>query len=306
MELFMEDNGNPTTAAGAASSTALGMLDKLVRRWVGNGFNLIARPAGEGRPSGSGPAFKLELNATRETLEFNPLGDIADRGEGEPTVFLRAANYLQTVIDCATQGLIHKEPGLWVHVPKTKENSSETFIRLAATPHGDCLLAQSTSFKTVPGGPRIEPVNSLPFPITNGISDIPDLNADPSNVLGGQYIDPYVHSPVPTECLAKGLDAAPIIKDPTEVLREAIQGRIITETDVIEISTRPPGGILNIPFVTRNANAVQMDAIIWIETVKGGGSGETCYQLQYVQRVILDFDNVHWPHLSVGTLTESR
>jgi hypothetical protein len=28
-------------------------------------------------------------------------------------------------------------------------------------------------------------------------------------------------------------------------------------------------------------------------------------QLQYVQRVILDFDGVHWPHFSVATLVKS-
>jgi hypothetical protein len=26
------------------------------------------------------------------------------------------------------------------------------------------------------------------------------------------------------------------------------------------------------------------------------------YQLPYVRRVILDFDNIHWPHVSVATL----
>jgi hypothetical protein len=28
-------------------------------------------------------------------------------------------------------------------------------------------------------------------------------------------------------------------------------------------------------------------------------------QLQYVQRVILDFDNTHWPHFSVATLAKA-
>jgi hypothetical protein len=70
---------------------------------------------------------------------------------------------------------------------------------------------------------------------------------------------------------------------------------------VIVISTTPVGGIVNIPFVVKNANAVQMDAIFWIETVKHPLDTEF-FQLQYIQRVILDFDKIHWPHISVATL----
>ncbi len=56
------------------------------------------------------------------------------------------------------------------------------------------------------------------------------------------------------------------------------------------------GGIVNIPFAQRNANAVRMDAIFWIETVNRHWD-KVYFQLQYGQRVILDFDNVHWPHV---------
>ena len=97
------------------------------------------------------------------------------------------------------------------------------------------------------------------------------------------------------------MNAAATIKDPTEVLRAQIKGETIHSTDVISISTTPVGGIINIPFVVKNANAAQMDAIFWIETVKHP-TGKLFFQLQYVQRVILDFDGIHWPHISVATL----
>lgn len=81
---------------------------------------------------------------------------------------------------------------------------------------------------------------------------------------------------------------------------------------IVISTTPPPSGVLNIPFVGKNANAVQMDAIFWIETVNkdpnvnpgnvNADPKSQFYQLQYVQRVILDFDNVHWPHVSVATL----
>jgi len=286
-------------AAGPSTPAELGLLHKLPGRWMGRGFNLIARPARLGIPAN--PAFFLEINATHETLEFTAIGgDIPNRGEIEPTALLHAVHYLQTVTDCVANTGIHKEPGLWVHVPKTAENPAETYVRQASIPHGDSLLAQSTFFTTVATGPTINSVNTFPFPLPD---PIPALNADPAHPLGPPYVDPYLTTPLPAECLPKGLNAANTIKDPTEVLRAEIKGQNITSTDVIAISTAPVGGIVNIPFVVKNANAVQMDAIFWIETVKHA-YGRVYFQLQYVQRVILDFDNIHWPHVSVATLVK--
>ncbi len=129
-----------------------------------------------------------------------------------------------------------------MRMPATAENPSETYVRQATIPHGDSLVAQSTSFTTVPGGPRIDPVNSFPFPLGD---PIPPLND--------------VTHPVNTD-----------------------------------------------PFVVRNANATQMDAIFWIEKVTHPGFPARIFlQLQYVQRVILDFVGLHWPHVSVATLIKT-
>jgi hypothetical protein len=304
-----------------------GLLAKLPGRWVGQGFNLIGRPNLQGNPrSPTNPAFFLELNATQETLEFTAIGgDIPNRGTIEPTAELHAIHYLQSVTDIVAMTSIHKEPGLWVHVPANKEGG-ETYVRHAVIPHGDALLAQSTFFtdpnKPVHGPPDIKSVNSFPFRIAD---PIPGLNADPANPLGAPYTDPYTNpiegpngnafpgNALPSNPDGTKLDAAKTIKDPTEVLRAQIADQNISSTDVIVISTTPPpSGILNIPFVVSNANAVQMDAIFWIETVDRDPyvnpnpspepSKSQFFQLQYVQRVILDFDNIHWPHVSVATL----
>jgi hypothetical protein len=97
------------------------------------GLYLIARPAREGDPA-KPPGF-LELNATQESLEFTAIGgDIPNRGDVEATALLHAVHYLQTVADCADNQFIHKEPGLWLHVPKTAENGSETYVRQAVIP----------------------------------------------------------------------------------------------------------------------------------------------------------------------------
>jgi hypothetical protein len=293
--------GSPATAA----IDLLGLLHNLPGHWTGKGFNMIARPARQGNPAN--PTFFLELNGTQETLEFTTIGgDIPNRGEIEPTALLHGVHYLQTVSDCEDNSFIHKEPGLWIHVPKTAENTSDTYVRHATIPHGNSLAAQSTFFTTVAGGPHIEPVDSFPFPLTDPIPPLNDVKH--KTIADPKYVGPYLNDPLPPECMPKGLNAAQTIKDPTEVLRAQIRGQTIVETVVIAISTAPLefGGIVNIPFLVKNANATQMDAIFWIEKVKNPTYPDREFmQLQYVQRVILDFDNIHWPHVSVATLAKA-
>jgi hypothetical protein len=183
-------------------------------------------------------------------------------------------------------------------------------VRHATIPHGNSLAAQSTFFTTVAGGPNIQPVNSFPFPLANPIPPLNDVTH--ATITNATYLQPYLNDPLPPDCMPKGLNAAQTIKDPTEVLRAQIKGQNIVETVVIAISTAPleKGGIVNIPFLIKNADASQMDAIFWIEKVRNQTKKPTdpnpeYMQLQYVQRVILDFDNIHWPHISVATLVKA-
>ena len=166
----------------------------------------------------------------------------------------------------------------------------ESYARLATIPHGDSVLAQSTFFTTVNGGPQIASVNSTPF-----TGETPDLNSPPANpVTNDDYLKPYREGKLPAECLPANLNDAETIKDPTRVLEAAIRLRrpYIVRTVVIQISTEPVEnhGIVNIPFVVQNANATRLDAIFWIEKVLDPAAGPDPFiQLQYVQRVILNF-----------------
>jgi hypothetical protein len=285
----------------------LGLLGDLPGTFIGTGFNLIARPDKQ-----NNNPFLLELNATQEILEFTNIGgDIPNRGSIQPDLILHGVRYLQRVADCTTHTAIHLEPGLWLHVripPAPDPVTEEAYVRQATIPHGDSVLAQSTFFTTVSGGPQIAPVDSTPF--TGGT---PDLNSPPANpVTNANYLRPYTATPLPTECLPSGLDAAQTIKNPALVLQAAITGQNIVETVVIQISTAPVGGIVNIPFVVQNANATRLDAIFWIEKVLDLAAGPDPFiQLQYVQRVILDFPPaagapiISWPHISVATLVKT-
>jgi hypothetical protein len=49
--------------------------------------------------------------------------------------------------------------------------------------------------------------------------------------------------------------------------------------------------------------AASVDAIFWIETVQGDGGAPDSLQLQYSQRVLLNFNGLSWPHITVATLT---
>lgn len=137
------------------------------------------------------------------------------------------------------------------------------------------------------------------------------------------------------------------------IIKNRADAQNITTTTVILISTDPTdplfgGGTDNIAFLlgdktatAPNANAVQMTAIFWIETVSeqitmpaysadqpvivqgntsagnpvpsfavssateipaGTKIDVTYTQIQYTQTVLLNFNGLSWPHVSVATL----
>jgi hypothetical protein len=270
--------GGPPTAA------ELGVLAQLAGTWMGKGFNLIARPDKE-----HNKAFFLELNATFETLEFTPIsGPIPNRGSAQNDISFLGLTYLQRISDATAKGGLHIEPGIWLNVPPTSDPLAEaSVVRLATIPHGNALLAQGRGF-VVAGPPTISPVSSIPIDAATG-KPVP---------LDG-YTEPYIRpSPPP------GIPPAAVI-NPNLVLTEAIKDQVangqIKKTVVLLVATKPVGGIENIPFLVTNANAISMTAIFWIETIDLPGGGELL-QLQYTQTVILNFDGINWPHISVATL----
>jgi len=286
----------------ATTASNLGPLADLAGTWVGTGFNLISLPDFSSQAPSTGPRdFRLKLNATVETLQFIPIGGaVANRGvvsapgsqTGQPDISLFGLTYLQRVSDQVTNEALHIEPGIWVNVPPTTvfpPNTGETVVRMGTIPHGDSVLAQSTLILTVPT-PSIQPVSSTPVAVDG--STLP---------LG--YLDPFFNPPLPPGIKQE------YVANPNQLLLDAISAQTIVNTVVLVISTTsapgstPVGGILNIPFVTLNANATQLDAIFWIETVQQT-DGTTFLQLQYTQTVILNFLGINWPHISVATLVK--
>jgi len=61
-------------------------------------------------------------------------------------------------------------------------------------------------------------------------------------------------------------------------------------------------GTANTFFLTENASANHVTATFWIEKVKKPHTNGHFLQLQYSQVVMLDFNGLRWPHVSVATL----
>ena len=288
------------------ASNLLGPLAVLKGTWKGHGFNQIWRPF-QGDPPGQ-DRF-LELNETNETLQFTEIpGDIPNRGLLQPDINLNGLTYLQQVQDANVIGPngelagIHVEPGIWVHVPVTTNPQEPTTVaRLANIPHGTSLVAQGTALPPINTAPNIAAVSITPFTIAPPHNPVPF---------------PETNLAIPTQFRTEPEDIPRVtqamVNDPNTALRLGLQGKNVISTVTLKISTlplNPPtsgGGTSNIAFLQGagggpNALAAQMDAIFWLETLEEP-DGRILHQLQYTQTVLLNFNNLSWPHVSVATL----
>jgi hypothetical protein len=327
----------------------------------------------------------LELNLTNEILSFSSsLGSVPNRGTGQQRdIFLNGVPYLQTINDVTTSPPtgIHFEPGMWLSVPATTTPTEPiTVARMASIPHGTTIVAQGTLFAAVAGGPTLHLVDITPFSTGNPQNKIPfpSQTATNNNTLRiPQNLAPFIAARTITQ---------PMLSDPNTVLRNQVQQQRITETVVIFISTNPaaplfggplPGGATataapppitpsfaggtsniafllgdpNPPVIPPNAQAFQMDAVFWIETVEyqvhvpplpagsppvildpvqtnppiplqpsflaaipfvpgkgfaGGTVTVATTQIQYSQKVLLNFAGLSWPHVSVANLVPAN
>ena len=357
IEPIPEATGARTLAARAAPR--LGILDSFSGTFVGSGFNTIFRPQNPLTPTPlpiPAPSSNniLELNLTAETLSFSDsLGDVPNRGSVMGDIHLNGVPYLQTVSDVndPTNPIgIHFEPGLWLAVPATTVPSEvATLVRMASIPHGTTIEAQGAAPgpAPLPGRPVIPPVDITPFTIAahafirfpSQIAGRPDTPRIP------QDLAPFI---------AAGSITQVRLDDPNSLLRDHITAQNIVLTTTFTVDTKPAapifgGGTDNIAFlkgdaagVAPNADAVEMTATFWVETVqetiampptkaghtvivpgKPGIPGQkvpsfavtpaadvvatksvsvTWTQIQYSQVVNLNFQALTWPHASVATL----
>jgi hypothetical protein len=76
-----------------------------------------------------------------------------------------------------------------------------------------------------------------------------------------------------------------------------VQGTKLTQASV---TTK---GIICFTTIPVFGDTAQMDAIFWIDTIQEADKSNT-HQLQYSQTVLLNFNELSWPHVSVTMLTK--
>jgi hypothetical protein len=304
------------SAPSAISHDKLGPLTNLPGNWMGRGFNLVSLPRNPNPQEDSNP-FRLKINATMEALSFTLIGAPIPNRSSQGDIEFLALSYFQQIADFETGAGLHVEPGFWLNLP------DQTLARLGTIPHGDSLLAQGNVVDAIPGPPLIDKIDPTPFTIDPGTGNRINEN-DPkyTDILINAARNPPLGTP------------GGFISDPNSILNDVITelikaGKTIINTDVLFVNANPVGGIngtpivapfpppappnapppptvdpnkvggiVNIPFIQANADLKSFSAIFWIETVKNP-DGTQFMQLQYTQTVILDFDDLKWPHVSM-------
>jgi hypothetical protein len=301
----------PVAEAMAVTADPLGPLSALPGTWTGHGFNAIWRP----HPLSSGQDRFLELNLTDETLVFSRInGKIPNRGLAMHDIDMFGVTYLQQINEAGqpAKGL-HIEPGIWASVPQTSNPAEPpTVVRMASIPHGTVINAQGVAH-VVQGGPQVIPDNNiLPFFFNQP--------APPDSQFNHVALTfPELDLSIPTQFrFASAGVTQDMVKNPNSVLQHALntslQGTNMKRRTFLHVSTthsiiRGGGGTANTAFLSAahtpgagNANASHTEATFWIETIAGTGGNPDTHQLQYTQLVMLDFNGIHWPHVTVGTL----
>jgi hypothetical protein len=277
----------------------LGPLNGLVGEWSGEGFNVIWRPH-----YGNGQTHFLELNLTRELLEFTPIeGPIPNRGLLQPDINMYGLTYLQQISDenqKDTTGQnpagLHIEPGLWAVVPQTSNPAEgRTVARLASIPHGTAIVAQGKASLST-SAPDISNISIKPF--TSG---------DPSAAHDFDEQNLAIESDFRTS--VDGLEGITqeMVNNPNSLLQSVIEHQNFDAVITLQVATDatpvPGGGTANTAFLGPNADAVSVTATFWLETIRRESAPS---QLQYSQTVLLNFSGLSWPHVTVATLRKVR
>jgi hypothetical protein len=303
----------------------LGPLTNLPGTWqnAATGWNMIALPVKNGIAPNN---FRLLLNQFDETLVFTDLDSpVPNRGRPEDQ-FGAALQYIQSVnqlvavdsigstISPIGAAAIHHEPGFFINFTEPLTHGDGhllDLVRLGSIPHGDALnaLGFSDSFSNV-GAPDISPQAIGDF------SSLP-IGAGPRD-LANPYLAPYKKFQGPANSF-KGNVTVPGFPgfDPNVPLNllifapaGATPPKFKSVTRLI-LDTNLGGGIVNTPFVVTQANSAQMRFVMWIEEFEDSTAAAPHFQMQYAQRVLLEFfpslDDPHhkiaWPHISINTLS---
>jgi hypothetical protein len=242
-------------------------------------------------------------------------GPIPNRGLAMADIDMFGLTYMQQISESSTGAGLHIEPGIWATVPLTADPSEPaSVVRMASIPHGTVILAQGVA-EVHPGGPQNIPNNNiLPFFFGSPAPANSDFNS-----VAQTFTELNLSQPTQFRSVAPGVTQN-IVENPNSVLQDALhsslQGTTMKSRTFLHVATnqsiiKAGGGTANTAFLATsgnppggNAKATQAEATFWIETIAGTGGQPDKHQLQYTQLVMLDFNGIHWPHVTVGTLVK--
>jgi hypothetical protein len=235
---------------------------------------------------------------------------------------------------------IHFEPGLWMNIPATKDPAEgSTIVRMASIPHGTTLNAQGT-FRTFSGPPSIPPVsitpNIGPFPsqtasnprtaripqdLSRFIKDgsiTQDILTDPNTVLRNATAHQTIRSTTalgvatsPTSPLfGGGNDNIAFLlgnSTATQPNAQTTQTFSFYWIETVEHTLTVPAWTPGQPPLAIPAQANSGPAPVFLVTPPTAVTQPrqlkaTSTQIQFSQKVVLNFNGILWPHISVATL----
>ena len=306
----------------------LGPLKHLPGKWSnlpgleGRGWNIIALPFEPGQFK-----YRVLMNQYNEDLVFTTVDKgVPNRGinlpgfsdPADPDQFVVTLDYQQTINQIAAAddagsdlagdaGLpIHHEPGLFLHMLDEQTNNLD-IARLATIPHGDSALGLGESEKVkgladIPGG-----VSALPI----GVSD---------NLEQNPYLAPYkFFEDNPFKGVLDGVAEFPGFRptDTTHLFRlanEDLDGFDVKRTTILDLDTTlEQAGIVNLPFIVKQANAASMKSTFWIAgTQTGPWKGQGTQAAHAIcagrdARLLRPRRDgmpgpIRWPHISINTM----
>lgn len=293
----------------------------------GRGWNMIALPFISKR---CGPPYRLMMNQYNEVLDFKFINtSVPNRGIGcKPRTNtdqeIVALDYTQRIRQLSASdgkaggpGLepkadIHHEPGFFLYMREQPIPNGFSVARLATIPHGNSANAIGRH-KEIKGAPTISDLSGLP----EGASTF-DINDE--MLEGGKkgYMSPYFHfskDQNPFKGVLENTDFPGFFPENNNFLLQlglgAIKDKVKKTTELVLDTDVEQGGIVNIPFIERQADAALMRSTFWImELDEEGPLGGPRMVLAYSQFIFLDFFQrrdgreglIRWPHISINMM----
>lgn len=223
------------------------------------------------------PLPRFVSSRTTETIVVgDALGSVPNKGSKDEFSEL-AAPYEHRAYD-ENGNMIHAENGFWLVTPKTQQPSADPSVaNLSSIPHGTVAIVQGPLPARQTGQAQVPVSDVAPVMPTSPPQEL----AKPTGPLAPEFIDNVA---------------------------AYIQLRIAADhTGLLWQLALESTGVANVAFLDPNAKVTSVKSTVWIGNlgIRADGVGEQAASvLAYVQTVLVSFDGIDWPHVSVGYLTK--